>query len=63
MTDIKIWVAYPRGKSAGVYLLMPDQYGNVLSVYEPPVDDSQQDEDKGYRVKPKKKDLPETGES
>jgi hypothetical protein len=63
MTDIKIWIAYPRGKSAGIYLLMPDQDGGILGIYQPRPDEGLPDEDKGFQVKPKKKDLPETGES
>lgn len=65
MTDIKIWIAYPRGKSAGIYLLMPDQDGGIIGIYEPGPDDGQPpDEDKGFDVKPlRKKDLPETGET
>ena len=63
MTDIKIWIAYPRGKSAGIYLLLPDQDGGIMGVYEPGPQDGPPDDDKGFRVKPKKKDLPETGQS
>jgi hypothetical protein len=64
MTDIKIWIAYPRGKQAGIYLLIPDQDGGIMGVYQPGPDEGQPDEeDKGFSVRPRKKKLPRIGES
>lgn len=61
MTDIKIWVAYPRGKSAGVYLLMPDQVGGIKGVYQPAPDEGEPEDDKGFRVRPRRaRGLPES---
>jgi hypothetical protein len=63
MTDIRIWVAYPSGKWLRNCFLMPDQTGVVLGIFKPAPIEAGEDEDKGYVVKPKKKDLPETGQS
>jgi len=60
MTEIQTWVAYPRGKSDGLYILVPDQ-GGVIGLAASEVDDDRFDEDLGFQVKPKRKALPETG--
>ena len=54
MTEIKIWVAYPFGKRLRTCLLMPDQNESVIGIYQPDIDIEPEDQDKGYRVKPKR---------
>jgi hypothetical protein len=61
MTDINIWVAYPRGRWLGTCFLMPDQTGAIKGVFQPPAEEAPEDQDKGFRVKPKKKDAGEIG--
>ena len=52
MTDIRIYVAYPRGKSMKICYLMPEQTGAELRIAEVPVEEVA--EIKGYQVVPKK---------
>lgn len=60
MTEIKIWVAYPMGKSLRTCFLVPDQ-GGIKGVFIPTPDESPEEEDKGFRVTPKKRDSKELG--
>lgn len=55
MTDIKIWVAYPYGKRLSICFLMPDQTGAIIGLFHPVPAPAVMDEDKGYKVKPKRK--------
>ncbi|MFO0957375.1 MAG: hypothetical protein U0800_07890 [Isosphaeraceae bacterium] len=59
MTEIKIWIAYPRGKSAGIYILAPEADGGILGIYDPgPAGPSpDEEEDRGFRIKPKRTDI------
>ena len=52
MTDIKIFIAYPRGKFLKICYLMPEQRGADIRIAEVPV--GQAAVDKGYEVVPKK---------
>ena len=54
MTDIKIWVAYPYGKKVKTYILMPDQSGVIVGLYQPKAGEFFEDEDPGFKVHPKK---------
>jgi len=52
MTDIKIFVAYPRGKFLKICYLMPEQSGTEIRIAESPVE--QMVMEKGYEIVPKK---------
>jgi hypothetical protein len=52
MTDIKIYITYPRGKFLKVCYLMPEQSGAELRIVEVPV--AEPPESRGFEVVPKK---------
>jgi len=53
MTDIRIWIAYPHGRTLRECYLMPDQSGVVVGQFAAAAHE-QPDEDRGFEVKPKK---------
>ena len=52
MTDIKIYVAYPRGKFLKLCYLMPEQDATGLRITEVPIE--QEDHEKDYEIVPTK---------
>lgn len=52
LTDIKIYVAYPRGKRLKLCYLMPEQHGTELRIAEVPIEPAKVGKD--YEVVPKR---------